>query len=54
MGASEMKTGFDLTEGPILKNFIQVAIPILLNSFLGKFYNIADTVIVGTAGSAPS
>ena len=42
-----MKTGFDLTEGPILKKFIQVAVPILLNSFLGKFYNIADTVIVG-------
>ena len=42
-----MKTGFDLTEGPILKQFIKIAVPIMLSSFIGMFYNVADTAIVG-------
>lgn len=42
-----MKKGIDLTEGPILKQFIKIAVPIMLTSFIGMFYNIADTAVVG-------
>ena len=37
----------DLTEGPIVKNLLRFAVPILLGTIVTQLYNVADSVIVG-------
>jgi len=46
------KNRIDLTQGPIFKNLLIFAIPILLGTIVTQFYNIADSVIVGQFVSA--
>lgn len=36
-----------LTEGPIVKNMLLFALPMMLGNFLQQIYNIADMFIVG-------
>ena len=36
-----------LTEGPIVKNMLFFALPMMLGNFLQQIYNIADMFIVG-------
>lgn len=42
-----MKSAVDFTEGSIMKKLMLAAFPALVTTFIGMFYNIADTVIVG-------
>ena len=37
----------DLTEGPIVKNLLRFAMPILLGTIVTQLYNVADSMIVG-------
>ncbi len=39
--------GNKLTEGPIMKNMLLFALPMMAGNFLQQIYNIADTLIVG-------
>lgn len=41
-----------LTEGPIFKNLMLFALPMMAGNFLQQIYNIADTIIVGRFVSA--
>lgn len=50
------KTGsryeMDMTKGPLLKNMVQFAVPLMFSGFLQLFYNAADIMVVGRfAGS---
>ena len=40
-----------LTEGPILKALIALALPIMATSFLNTFYSITDMAWIGMLGS---
>lgn len=40
-----------LTEGPILKSLVELALPIMASSFLGTVYNIMDMAWIGILGS---
>lgn len=40
-----------LTEGPILKALVELALPIMASSFLGTVYNIMDMAWIGILGS---
>ncbi|MGN1167736.1 MAG: MATE family efflux transporter [Lachnospiraceae bacterium] len=40
-----------LTEGPILKTLLGLALPIMASSFLGTIYNIMDMAWIGVLGS---
>ncbi len=42
-----MKTGVDLTQGPILKKMILFAVPVLLTNLMQQLYNAADIMIIG-------
>ena len=42
-----LKSRVDLTEGPIFKNLLLFALPILLGTIVTQLYNVADSVIVG-------
>ena len=37
----------NLTEGPITKNLLYFAFPMMVGNLLQQFYNIADTWVVG-------
>ena len=37
----------DLTKGPITKNLLRFAFPLMVGNLLQQLYNIADTCIVG-------
>ena len=39
-----------LTEGPILKALIALALPIMATSFLNTFYSITDMAWIGMLG----
>lgn len=39
--------GMDLTQGPIFKNLILFALPVIATSLLQQFYNTADQIVVG-------
>ena len=41
------KRRIDLTEGPIVRNLLRFAVPILLGTIVTQLYNVADSVIVG-------
>ena len=41
------KQRIDLTEGPIVRNLLRFAMPILLGTIVTQLYNVADSVIVG-------
>lgn len=41
------KGRIDLTEGPIVRNLLRFAVPILLGTIVTQLYNVADSVIVG-------
>lgn len=47
----EKKTQNRLTEGPILKTLIRLALPIVGSSFLGTVYSITDMAWIGMLGS---
>lgn len=47
----EKKRQIQLTEGPILKSLIGLALPIMASSFLGTLYNITDMAWIGILGS---
>lgn len=47
----EKKTQNRLTEGPILKTLIRLALPIVGSSFLGTVYSITDMAWIGLLGS---
>lgn len=36
-----------LTRGPIFRNLIRFALPLMLGNLLQQLYNVADTLIVG-------
>jgi len=46
------RSRIDLTQGPIFKNLILFALPILMGTIVTQLYNIADSVIVGQFVSA--
>ena len=39
-----LKSRVDLTEGPIFKNLLLFALPILLGTIVTQLYNVADSV----------
>ncbi len=41
------KNKMDLTQGPVLKNLLLFAIPIVLTNLLQQFYHAADMIVVG-------
>ena len=41
-----------MTEGPIGRELLQLALPVLLSQLLQQFYNIADASIIGQAAGA--
>lgn len=41
----------DLTQGPIVRTLVRLALPIMTSSFLGAAYNIMDMAWVGTLGA---
>ncbi len=45
------KSAKDLTEGPILKNLILFALPIIASNLLQQFYSTADQIVVGKFAS---
>lgn len=48
---SKAKKNTDLTSGPILKTLAELALPIMLSSFLGTAYNIMDMAWIGLLGA---
>ena len=46
------KSRIDLTQGPIYKNLLLFAVPILLGTVVTQLYHVADSVIVGQFVSA--
>ena len=40
-----------LTEGPILKSLVTLAVPIMASSFLNTVYSITDMAWIGLLGS---
>jgi putative MATE family efflux protein len=44
------KAGMDLTQGPIMKNLMKLALPIMLSNFLQMFYNLTDAFWLGKLG----
>ena len=40
----------DMTSGPILKNIIAFALPLMLTNLLQVLYSVSDTVIVSLSG----
>lgn len=42
-----LKSRVDLTQGPIFKNLLLFALPILLGTIVTQLYNVADSMIVG-------
>lgn len=53
-GEAEMEHDGQLcmTEGPIGRELLQLALPVLLSQLLQQFYNIADASIIGQAAGA--
>lgn len=52
MRKSFLKSKVPLTEGPIFKNLLIFALPILLGTIVTQLYHVADSVIVGRFVSA--
>lgn len=49
-----MRKNIEITDGPIGKNLLWFTIPIILSDLIQKFYNMADTVVVGRYAGAES
>jgi putative MATE family efflux protein len=44
---NRMSASIDLTKGPIVKNLIAFALPIVAGNIIMQLYNVADSIIVG-------
>lgn len=44
---SRGRSRIDLTDGPVFKNLVSFALPILLGNIVTQLYNVTDSVIVG-------
>ncbi|MCL2576188.1 MAG: hypothetical protein FWE33_07115 [Defluviitaleaceae bacterium] len=47
-----MNTKFDLTQGPILKKLVTMAMPIMATSFMQMAFNLADMFWLGRISPA--